>query len=208
MVSRREVLEFPQSRVLLTKLRQAAHDDGADPRSFALLLGRAAASKPEAWVQEGYSTFAAYVLAPTPGGLGMTKEQVRTAAALAGAETAGLVERLLAREQKPERRQGRPRIGEEKGETFTFSERERGKADYVVARLKRDAESNPKAATLLGEVLSGETKPLGAAREMGWRKPRILLARQETVASAIVEHMSREAIQYIRDELDKHLKEN
>jgi len=44
--------------------------------------------------------------------------------------------------------------------------------EYVIARLKRDAnDGNTQAAALLGSLEAGEIKPYRAAVEMGWVKP-------------------------------------
>lgn len=45
------------------------------------------------------------------------------------------------------------------------------RADYFIARLKRDAATNPQAAALLGSIEAGDLKPYRAAVEMGWVKP-------------------------------------
>lgn len=43
--------------------------------------------------------------------------------------------------------------------------------ERIIARLKRDAESDPKAEALLGSIEAGDLKPYRAAVEMGWVKP-------------------------------------
>lgn len=41
----------------------------------------------------------------------------------------------------------------------------------IIARLKRDAASDPQAEALLGSIEAGDIKPYRAAVEMGWVKP-------------------------------------
>jgi hypothetical protein len=60
-------------------------------------------------------------------------------------------------------------------------------ASRVVARLKRD---DPELAE---KVVRGEVTPNAAAREKGWRKPRIILSTPEKVADSIRKHMPADA---------------
>ena len=62
-------------------------------------------------------------------------------------------------------------------------------ADYVTARLKRDAPE------LAEKVIRGELTPNAAARQMGWRKPRIVVSTPEAVAKALRKHMTPDEIQ-------------
>lgn len=50
------------------------------------------------------------------------------------------------------------------------------KSETIIARLKRDATTDPKAEALLGSIEAGDIKPYRAAVEMGWVKPPDLLA--------------------------------
>ena len=43
-------------------------------------------------------------------------------------------------------------------------------AEYIIARLKRDAATNTHAAALLGSIEAGDIKPYRAAVDMGWVK--------------------------------------
>ena len=65
---------------------------------------------------------------------------------------------------------------ENKGNNITFettNQAKRGtRADYFIARLKRDAASDPHAEALLGSIEAGDIKPYRAAVEMGWVKPQ------------------------------------
>lgn len=62
-------------------------------------------------------------------------------------------------------------------------------ADYITARLKRDAPE------LAEQVIRGELTPNAAARQMGWRKPRIVVSTPEAVAKALRKHMTPDQIQ-------------
>ena len=46
------------------------------------------------------------------------------------------------------------------------------KSETIIARLKRDAASDPHAEALLGSIEAGDIKPYRAAVEMGWVKPQ------------------------------------
>lgn len=60
------------------------------------------------------------------------------------------------------------------GENFPLAkERKTGSQspERIIARLKRDAETDPKAAALLDSLEAGDISARGAALEMGWIKP-------------------------------------
>jgi hypothetical protein len=186
------------ARLLLEQLRIAARSDGASPKSFALLLRRVFEER--AWKQEGFDSFLAYVKADEPYGLGMTEDRLLDAARLADVEP---LARSLLYEEKPEapdRLPGRP--PENMRGTHIKGQPQTDTADRIVRRLKRDDPA------LAADVISGKTTADAAAREKGWRKPRIVLAKRETVADALIKHMPREALQYIADKLSDYLKEN
>lgn len=68
-------------------------------------------------------------------------------------------------------------------------------AEGQIARLKRDAATDEKAAELLDAVREGEMKPHAAAVAMGWRKntPRVALPSEpDRAASRLVERFGRE----------------
>ncbi len=69
---------------------------------------------------------------------------------------------------------------ENKGNNVTFESTNQAKrgnrADYFIARLKRDSETDPQAEALLGSIEAGDIKPYRAAVEMGWVKPPDQLA--------------------------------
>jgi hypothetical protein len=58
----------------------------------------------------------------------------------------------------------------------------------VVARLKRDDPA------LAERVVCGEVTPNAAAREKGWRKPRIVLSTPERVAASLRKWMPADSL--------------
>ena len=62
-------------------------------------------------------------------------------------------------------------------------------SERVIARLKRDDPA------LAEKVIRGEITPNAAARQMGWRKPRIVVSTPEAVAKALRKHMTPDQIQ-------------
>ena len=190
------------ARLLLEQLRIEARKDGASPKSFALVLRRVFEER--AWKQEGFDSFLEYVKADPPFGLGMTEDKLLDAARLAGVEP---LARQLLYEEKPEA-PDMPHGGDRRSADFQVRathlkpQARTDTADRVVRRLKRDDPA------LAADVIKGKTTPYAAAKEKGWRKPRILLAKRETVAQALIDNMPRDALQYIADKLTDHLKEN
>jgi hypothetical protein len=68
-------------------------------------------------------------------------------------------------------------------------------AEYVVARLKRDAEHDERARELLEAVREGSMKPNAAAVALGWRKkkPTVTLDEEpDRAAARLVERFGRE----------------
>jgi hypothetical protein len=61
-------------------------------------------------------------------------------------------------------------------------------SEYVVSRLKRDDPA------LAERVVRGEVTPNAAAREKGWRKPRIVLSSPERIADSLSKYMPKEAL--------------
>lgn len=70
-------------------------------------------------------------------------------------------------------------------------------ATHITARLKRD---DPELAE---KVVSGEITPNAAAREKGWRKPRIVLSTPERIAGSLRKYMPREALVRLAELLTK-----
>jgi hypothetical protein len=57
---------------------------------------------------------------------------------------------------------------------------------------RADAVTDPEAADLAARVVGGQMSANAAAREMGWRHPRIVVSSPTAVAAALRKHMSRD----------------
>ena len=184
MTTRETSFGLSDARMLLEQLRIAARSDGASPKSFALLLRRVFEER--AWELEGFGTFRAYVEAREPQGLDMTEEKLLDAARLADIEP--LVRQLLYAEVSvaPQPIHAGPGRGHKTDCVTNGFKPDR--VDHVVARLKRDDPA------LAERVVRGEVTPNAAAREKGWRKPRIVLSTPERVAASLRKWMPREAL--------------
>jgi hypothetical protein len=190
MTVRESSFGLSDSRMLLEQLRIAARSDGASPKSFALLLKRVFEER--SWEQEGFGTFRSYAEAREPDGLGMDEERLYHAASLAG--VLDLAQRLYrsdipAATARGEIGAGRPRVYDIKSSPPLRPPSARpDRAEHIVARLKRD---DPELAE---KVVRGDITPNAAAREKGWRKPRILLTSPERVAESLRRYMPRDAL--------------
>lgn len=170
----------------------ALHRDGGSPRGALDLL--------YAIVHEGtwkrvetergtcHGTFTAFIEAGQPFGLGTNPNELRKLLKLQhpGEGVAEIAERMAWLRGEVERLLGgdipaAPAHGEVgKGrlrESATLSKRR--DATAITARLKRD---DPKLAE---RVVTGEVSPNAAARQMGWRRPRIVVSSPERVAEAL-----------------------
>ena len=126
-----------------------------------------------------YEQFTEFVEALPPRGLGGRVNQL---IALCGTdeELANKVRRLAMQDIAPASPHGANQHSG--GHSATVSTRpDRDTAAATVARLKRD---DPALADL---VVSGEVTAHAAARQKGWKKPRVQLGRPETVAQRIRE---------------------
>jgi hypothetical protein len=132
-----------------------------------------------------YTSFTLFVEAHPPRGLGGRVSQL---IALCGTDKklADLVKRM-AREAIPAvNPHGTNQHGG--GGTASSDRDERGTADDLTSRLKRD---DPELAE---RVVAGDITPNAAAREKGWRKPRIVLTSPDQVARKIRENWDTEQI--------------
>lgn len=186
-------LELTEGQLLLIRLRLAAHGDGADPKSFAKLLTKVAET--EAWKEEGFSTFIAYAQAPQPKGLGMTKKQVLSAAAMAGPEIDGLVNQLISKTRLAKR--GENYSPEAKGFSSvrdTNSERSQT-GTYNYRRLRRDHQD---LAELVDEGILSVNK---AAERAGFRRltRSVRMDDPDSAARTIKKYMSEEARRHLAE---------
>ena len=126
-----------------------------------------------------------FIKAPPPRGLDGREAQL---VALCGSDQE-LVRRLTSklREEVPAAREvGRPSDGGNVRATNIPGRSDT--ADHTVARLKRDDPD------LADRVIRGEISADAAAREKGWRKPRIVLTSPEAVAMRIRQHFTADQV--------------
>lgn len=179
---------------------KALHRDGGTPGgAFGLL---AAIVEERTWERltdnhsEPFPTFTAFVEAAQPGGLETTATELRKLLALRHPHEDGEqwaeraprlrreVEALLREEIRAANPAGRPTK-----ERATFNTVGRpDTAAKIAARLKRD---DPELAE---KVVAGEVSPNAAARQKGWRKPRVVLTSPASVAKKLREHFTAEQI--------------
>jgi len=199
-------LSEEQMRVL--RAGEALHRDGASPAGALELL--AAIVEDRTWERltdaKGRSfkgRFRDFVEARSPYGLGYDPDQLPKVLQLRHphesvpriayrmAQMREQVKRLLLEEipATAEHGYGPGRGHTEKRDGATNSFPLANTADYVTARLKRDAPE------LAEKVIRGELTPNAAARQMGWRKPRIVVSTPEAVAKALRKHMTPDQIQ-------------
>ncbi|MDJ0490579.1 hypothetical protein QNA24_29805 [Rhodococcus qingshengii] len=160
---------------------------------------------------ERFGSFTEFVECPQPYGLGMavddfkkllevkTHEELKfkggTKTAKHFADMRANVRTLLAEDVPAlgvnggDRRSETARLGsvQQSGAT-RLNDSAENNANYITARLKRD---DPEMAE---KVIAGEITPNAAAREKGWRKPRILVSSPAATASALVRHLNREQV--------------
>jgi hypothetical protein len=144
-------------------------------------------------------------------------EVLRAAGRVGPIPTADAVEagRALVEQTKPAASHGGERPGE-RGEGGRFVKREEpdgpqvrkrelaerhgsDTAEYVVARLKRDAEHDERARELLEAVRVGSMKPNAAAVALGWRKKKPTVTLDETPDRAAARLVERFGAEWCRD---------
>lgn len=149
-------------------------------REFAIPGGQAVQHK----------SFGAFVQADPPKGLGGRKNQL---IALCGTDEqlAARVRTLLLAEIPDEIAHG----GDRHSDHFQVRDTnlKGDSSERVVARLKRDDPG------LAEKVVRGEVTPNAAAREKGWRKPRIVLSTPERVAASLRKWMPRESLKRLAE---------
>lgn len=179
---------------------KALHRDGGSPASAFGLL--AAIVEDRTWERltdnhgRPFPSFTAFVEGAQPGGLGTTTQELRKLLELRhphenvrpwvekAPQLRANVNRLLAADMPAAGPVGRPQNVRVTHNSGTGPDT----ADRTVARLKRDDPG------LAERVVSGEISPNAAAREKGWRKPRILLTSPESVAIKVRQHFTPEQV--------------
>lgn len=203
MTTRRvEVGDWTEEQLRVQRAGEALHRDGASPAGALELL--AALVEDQTWERladaKGRSfkgRFRAFVETRPPFGLGYDPDQLPKLLALRHPHESvpEVAYRMAAmREQVKTLLLGEitpilpiDHSGPGRGKTLRDTKGFEDTADRVVARLKRD---DPELAE---KVVRGEVTPNAAAREKGWRKPRIILSTPERVADSIRKHMPPDA---------------
>lgn len=172
--------------------------DGGSPGSA--LEGLAAIVEDETWRKvpsgpsrpEPFTSFRRFVEANPPFGLGYSIKQLRALLQLqhpgeGAAEIRERMEamraevaRLIADDVQPVLPQGRP-AGNDRKHCDTNIKPDR--VEHVIARLKRDDPA------LAERVVNGEITANAAARQKGWRKPRVVLTSPESIAASLRRHL-------------------
>lgn len=200
----------PREQQLRDSLIRAVDGNGATPSTMLDLLDVVVTE--DAWRRlrdqrdRSFDRFRDFITAPRPYGIGMhDKEELTKLLALQHkeerepyrreatvermAKMRAKVGKLLCDDIEPELAHGGDRRGPDfQASTTSLKATGNATTDSIVARLKRDAATDPRAADLYAKVAAGEVRPNRAARDLGWRKPRIVLSNPALVAARLREH--------------------
>lgn len=201
--------EITDDEMRAYRAAKALHRDGGSPASVFGLL--AAIVEDRTWERlvdnhgAPFPTFTSFVEAREPGGLGFSKAELVKILALRHPheDSAPWNERaewlrksaagLLAAEVPAAAANG---ANQHSGLSGTQPTQAAQDASAITARLKRD---DPELAQ---RVVSGELTANAAAREKGWRKPRIVLTSPASVAVRLRQHFSPDEITELRNLLN------
>jgi hypothetical protein len=190
---------------------KALHRDGGSPASAFGLL--AAIVEDRTWERlrdnsdRPFTSFTTFIEAPEPGGLGTTRAELVKLLALRHPHEDGAewrdrapwlrttVAGLLAGDVEAGPRRGATGRGRDRSGA-TVPNNERGTSLDLVARLKRD---DPELAA---RVVAGEVTANAAAREKGWRRPRIVLTSPASVAIRLRQYFTPDQVAELRALLD------
>lgn len=185
--------------MLAYELAKTIHRSGGNPTGVFGMLDRLVRER--SWTRlcnaagEPFGSFTELVEAPEPFGLGTTRVQLRVLLKLRhpredsdpewrerAPELRRIVEQLLDEDIPAANSPGNPH------DVNVSGTQDKRDSAATVSRLKRD---DP---VLAERVVSGEVTANAAAREKGWRKPRVLLANPNTVARRIRESFTDDQI--------------
>lgn len=204
--------DFTEEQIRVQRAGEALHRDGASPAGALELLS--ALVEDRTWERladaRGRSfkgRFRDFVETRSPFGLGYETDQLRKLLALRHPHESHVpavakrmtvmreeIGRLLHEEIPPAAPHGQDRRSQEFQESGThLNTQAKRDAAAVLARLKRD---DPELAE---KVISGKITSNAAAREKGWRRPRIILSTPERTAESIRKYMPREARQRLAE---------
>ncbi len=192
---------IPPEQQIRDSLIRSIDGNGATPSTFLDLLDTVTQPGEETWRKlndrrdKPFKTFTDFVTAERPEGLGLHgSDDLRKHLELEHKEERepyrrqATIDRMAAmrkrvgkllhedRPEAPDRPPGRPPENER---TTLINPPRTDVVDRVVARLKRDDPG------LARQVINGEISPDAAARQKGWRKPRIVLTSPESVAKRL-----------------------
>lgn len=178
----------------VSHLQRAVEQGSHDIESVAILLPKVIESG--AWTSFAtptgtrfeHDSFQSFVTKPRYNGLGIkSREELVNMLAPHDPATAELAEKAWRGEIPAARKLGDNQHSP-LGGGATVPKRDRGQADSILARLKRDDPA------LAQQVIEGDVSPNQAALSKGWRKPRVLLTSPEHVASKIYDHWTGDQI--------------
>lgn len=139
-----------------------------------------------------HSTFQSFVTADRWDGLGTSRDALVAWVREQDPVVADLVERAWRGEVPAANKVGDNQHGS--SATCTTPAKDgNASADSILARLKRD---DPALAT---EVVEGRITANAAARQKGWRKPRILLTSPHSIVSGLRKHLTDDEIAQIKE---------
>lgn len=125
-------------------------------------------------------TFEEFVITPRHKGLGTTVHALAAWVGVHEPELAQRIDTAWKADVEPAAPQGRPSKGKARDTRFSHHDATPG----IVARLKRD---HPDVAA---EVVAGRMTANAAARQFGWRNPRIVVSSPEAVARSLRRHLT------------------
>lgn len=136
-----------------------------------------------------HSTFQSFVTADRWDGLGTSRDALVAWVREQDPVVADLVERAWRGEVPAANKVGRP----ENNVGATNIRDKANQSDHILARLKRDDPDMAQA------VIDGQLTANAAARQKGWRKPRILLTSPHSIVSGLRKHLTDDEIAQIKE---------
>jgi DNA-binding transcriptional MerR regulator len=199
--------DLTEEQLRVHRAGQALHRDGASPSGALELLAAIVEDRTWERVTDAHGRafagrFTEFVEAKSPFGLGYPVAQLKrllelrhpheeqgvTRVAEQMAEMRRQVRQLLGEainQAPPQRHAGPGRGNKTDCDTNGFLP---DRVEHVVARLKRDAPE------LADRVVTGKISANAAAREMGWRHPRVVVSTPQRVAASLRKHMTPDQI--------------
>lgn len=201
-----ELGNFTEEQLRVQRAGEALHRDGASPAGALDLL--ATITEDRTWERlsdiKGRSFKGRFrdFVADRVSGLGYNPDQLPKVISLrhpheGNSEVAARMERMRAAVISELRADIPPALAWERptaerskdgGTNYTTQRNHANTSTHITARLKRDDPA------LAEKVVRGEITPNAAAREKGWRKPRVVVSSPEAVAKSLLKYMSADDI--------------